>query len=203
MLPGLLQAALSLPDRPCAPPADLTTRRPPLSTPERWHWPRLPLWQPAHVYRWPLSVCQCCHPPTDQPGPAALCHHTCSGHNGWSLWTGYRRYFWWHRLSIWPTRHPQLGLEWLADVSCRFPGSKPCHGQLWTDSWRHQWTGDHTDNQQSQPDSSPGLSVLFRCCRRKPSGDHSNHIRYGPPEVRLYKAAYRGWDICFKCPNSL
>lgn len=73
--------------------------------------------------------------------------------------------------------------DWLT-LSCRFPGSKPCHGQLWIDSWRPQRTGDHADNQQSQSDSSPCLSILFRCCRRKPSGDHSNHIRYGPVKFR-------------------
>lgn len=66
---------------------------------------------------------------------------------------------------------------------CRIPGFKPCHEQLWIDSRRHQRSGDHTDNQQSQSDSSPCLSFLFQRCSRKPSGDHAHHFRYGP----LYK----------------
>ena len=73
-------------------------------------------------------------------------------------------------------------MSWINDPCwlwfCRFSGSKPCHGQLWVDSWRHQRSGNHTDHQQPQSDSSPRLSVLFWRSSRKPSGDHSHHIRY-------------------------
>lgn len=62
---------------------------------------------------------------------------------------------------------------------CRFSGPKPCHGQLWADSRRHQRSGDHADHQQSQPHSSPCLSILLQRCSRKPSGDHPHHIRHG------------------------
>ncbi len=93
-IPLSLQVQPSLPDRPCAPPADFTTRRPPLSAPERWHWPRLSLWQPAHVHSRPLRVRQRRHSSADQPGAAALCHHTCSGHNGRPLWAGCHRFVW-------------------------------------------------------------------------------------------------------------
>lgn len=88
----LPEVALCLPDRPCPSPADFTTRQPPLSTPECWHWPRLPLRQPAHVHHWPISLRQCRHPSTDQSSPAALRHHNCSGHHGWSFWAGYNRF---------------------------------------------------------------------------------------------------------------
>ena len=89
---------LSFPDWPRPPPADLAAGRSPLSSPERWHWPRLPLWQPAHAHHWPLSVCQCRHPPTNQPGPAAPHHHTCTGHNGRPLWAGRCRYVCWKKI---------------------------------------------------------------------------------------------------------
>lgn len=175
-----IEDALSLLDRPCPSPADFTTRRPPVSTPERWHWPRLPLRQPAHVHHWPVSLRQCRHPSTDQSGSAALRHHNCSGHNGWSLWAGYNRYVWQPSLktgfSSLCYRNNWTGLSF---GFCRFPGSKPCHGQLWIDSWRIQRAGDHTDNQQSQSDSSACLSVLFQRCSRKSSGDHPHHIRCG------------------------
>lgn len=107
----LPEVALSPPDRPCPPPADFTTRRPPLATPERWHWPRLPLRQPAHVHHWPISLRQCRHPPTDQSSPSALCHHNCSGHNGWSLWAGYHRYVWRPSLRKGLTRLSQVWAE--------------------------------------------------------------------------------------------
>lgn len=162
-LPLSSEVVRSLADRSCPPPADITTRRPPLSTPERWHWPRLPLWRPAHVRQWPHGVGQCRHPPTYKPGPAALHHHTCSGHNGRPLWAG--RHWcvtaWAEKINYWTFSV----MSWITDPCwfwfCRFSGSKPCNGQLWVDSWRHQWSGNHTDHQQPQPDSSPRLGVLF------------------------------------------
>lgn len=118
-----------LPDWPYPPAADLTTGRSPLSTPERWHWPRAPLWQPAHVHRWPLRVCQCRHPPPDQPGPAALHHHTCSGHDVRPLRAGHCRYVWRPSLRKLLTLCYELNnRSVLSHGSCRFSGFKPCHG---------------------------------------------------------------------------
>lgn len=89
------EVTCSLPDRPRPPPADLTTGGAPLSAPERRHWPRPPLWRPAHVHQWSLRVRQRGHPPPDRPGSAALHYHTCSGHDGWPLRAWCCRYEWW------------------------------------------------------------------------------------------------------------
>lgn len=83
---------ISPPDRPRPPPADFTTGRAPLSAPERWHRPRLPLWRPAHIHRWPFRVHQRGHPPSNQPGPAVLRNHTSPGRHGCSLWAGCHRW---------------------------------------------------------------------------------------------------------------